>query len=284
MPQINFQNFLRWDDLGNNPSPDTSTDIAEGYLQDRTRCDYAPTMVHSEAMRFYLNSIEGLPWITDDPAACTLDLVNAVTGITTKNNCAPLQIDLFTNSTDQATFNFYGEVIITAVDADPANYYFKIVGPTGTVWMSSNTIRLVATTDTATLQMTSLCKWRHDRYWYGFRYNALADFTNQFRLAINMIDEQEESTVDTYQEVTTGKRREYNLILNLIKTAECYYFDKAAYESAIVMFKSSIMYINGRLYMAKDTLKKNTDPRWKQSRSSIILYDEDFATINNCQL
>lgn len=284
MAAVNTNNFLRWDDLGNNGVPDTSSDISEGYLQDRARCDYTPTMVHGEPMRFYVNSIEGLPWITDDPAACTIDLINAVTGVTTKANCAPLQIDLFVNSTDQATFNFFGEAIVTAIDADPTNYYFRIVGPTGTIWMQSNTIRLVAATDTFTLQMTSLCKFRHDRYWYGFRYNALPDFTNQFRLAINMIDEQEESTVEVYKEVTTGKRREYNIALDLIKTAECYYFDKEAYTAAIVMFKSSYLYINGRSYMAKDTLKKNTDPRWKQARSSIILYDQTFSSINNCQL
>lgn len=278
---VNKYNFIRWDDLGNNPDADTSTPIAKGYVMDEGRCDWQPIIVLSEAMRFYVNAIEGTSWINED---CTLDLINAVTGATTKQNCATLQKDEFNDSAGDPTFNYYSEVVLDPLDVPPGKYYFNVVGPTPgfKIWMKSNPFFVVASTNTTILRQSSVVVWRHDRSLCGFRYQALTDFTNKMRLQINQIDEQEESDVEVYKEQTTGQRREYNTNLDLLKTVECYYFSDDEYEAAVIMFKSRSLTINGRKYIAKDSLVRDRNPLSKQKKANISLYDIEFSTINRC--
>lgn len=277
---VNKYNFLRWDDLGNNPDADTTTEPAKGYIIDPLRCDGQPIIQLGEAFRFYVNAEVGTDWITD---TCTLNLINSITGATTLANCAPLLKDLFTVGVTN-TYNYYAEVVLAAIDVPAGIYHFDVVGPTPTfkVWMRSNRIIVIATTDTKMLNSSSLCRWRHDRYYYGFRYQALADFTNQMRLRINQINQQEESSVEVYKEQTTGERRQYNQELDLLRTFECYYFSDEEYTAAMIMFKSSDFYLNGRQYLAKDALNNGASPRSKQNKSNIQMYDQEFSSLNRC--
>lgn len=274
---VNPYNFLRWDDLGNGPS-DISSDIARGYLRDTGRSPYRPVMKHTEAMRFYINCVKGLGFISD--TNIKLLLINEVTGAIQNANVAVLQTDTFTNSLGDVTFNYYSEV--TLADTVPeGNYYFTIKGDTKT-WLKSNTVQVVNVTNPI-LDITSLLKFRHDTFFYGIRYNDLSTFTHQYRLHINLLEEQEESSVDVFTEVTTGKRRTYNFSLDLTKTVETYYFDKDAHKAAIIMFKHKELYINERQYTAKDGYKESPNPTSKNTKGSIILYDQEFASINRCQ-
>lgn len=274
---VNPYNFLRWDDLGNGPAA-TGSDIARGYLRDSGRCPYLPVIKHTEAMRFYINSINGLDFISDTNIKLTL--INAVTGAVQNANVATLQTDSFTNPLGDSSFNYYSEV--TLADTVPeGTYYFTIKGDTKT-WLKSNTIQVVGITSPV-LDMTSLVKFRHDTFFYGIRYNALSTFTHQYRLHLNLVEEQEESSVDIFTEVTTGKRRAYNFSLELTKTVETYYFDKDAHKAALIMFKHSELYINERQYVAKDGYKEAPNPLSKNTKGSITLYDQEFASINRCQ-
>lgn len=279
MPTIvNQNNFLRWTDVNNiGPSDDTAP-IGNGYIQDSARCDYTPIFQHSEANRFYINSILGTYWLVD--TNIVLQLVNAVTGAVQNASVASLQKDEFTNSAGTDSFNYYAEV--TLANTTPGGLYFlRIKGDTRT-WLESNNILVVAATDTDRLRGTSLVTYRHDRYFYGIRYNAQATFTHQYRIHLNYIDQQEESTVDVYKEVTTGARREYNTSMDQVWIVETIDFDKDAHSAAMVMFKHSDFKINGRSYIAKDSYRVGGNPRNKGNKGSISLYDCDFASVTFC--
>lgn len=276
---VNIDNFLRWNNVNNLGPADTTSEPTNGYIQNAGQCDYGPVIKHAEAMRFYINSITGTYWIVDTNVK--LKLINAVTGVVQNANVATLQVDSFTNPAGNPSFNYYSEVTI-ADTCPPGKYYFRIQGDAH-VWMESNSVLIVAVTDDANLRGTALLNYRHDRYWYGIRYNALTTFTHQYRLHVNQVSgPDEESTVDLYKEVTTGVRREYNISLDQLFGFETADFDKMAHSAAIVMFKSSNLLINGRPFMAKDAYRSIQNPREKFTKGNITLYDNTFATVNHC--
>lgn len=273
---VNPYNFLRWNDLDLGPA-DSTSDIGNAYLRDAARCDYRPVVKHGEPMRFYINAELGTPWIVDSDFK--LRLVNARTGAVVNSNLAVVNKNNFTNTAGVASFNFYSEVTITDAVAE-GDYYFEIYGAIRP-WLRSNAIQVVSVSN-AILVTTNLVTFRNDTYFYGIRYNDLSTFTHQYRLHLNLIEAQEESSIEVYAEVTTGKRRTYNNKLDLVKTVEAYYFDQAAHQAAIVMFAHSSLVINGRTYIKKDAYKESPNPLYKHTKGSINLYDQGFASVNRC--
>ncbi len=273
---INPYNFLRWDDLGFGPA-DTTSNIGNAYVRDAARCDYKPIIKHAEPMRFYINAELGTAWIID--TNFKLRLVNARTGATVNSNTATLNQNNFTNTASVVTFNFYSEV--TIADTVPeGDYYFEIYGDIKT-WLRSNQVTIVGVSN-AILAATNLVTFRNDGYFYGIRYNDLTTFTHQYRLHLNLIESQEESSLEVYAEVTSGKRRTYNNKLDLVKTVEAYYFDQPAHLAAVVMFAHSSLVINGRTYVKKDAYKESPNPLSKHTKGTINLYDQGFASVNRC--
>lgn len=273
---INPYNFLRWDDLGNGPSSTTS-DIGNAYLRDSARCGYRHVVKHAEPMRFYINAELGTPWIND--TNIKLRLVNAKTAAVVNSNVAVLNKNEFTNSASVASFNYYSEV--TLADSVPeGDYYLEVYGDTKT-WIRSNTFKVVGVNNEILLT-TNLVTFRNDGYFYGTRYNDLTTFTHQYRLHLNLIETQEESSIEVYSEVTSGKRRTYSSKLDLVKTVEAYYFDQPAHQAAIVMFAHSSLVINGRVYVKKDAYKESPNPISKLTKGTINLYDQGFASVNRC--
>jgi len=275
---VNTNNFLRWTDVPGLGPVDTTSAIPNGYIQDSSRCDYAPIFKHEEATRFYINSIVGTYWIAD--TGIVLQMINSVTGAVTVANAGVLNTDVFVNPAGDDSYNFYAEVTLENT-VPPGKYKLRIKGDTRT-WLESNEVQVVAATDTDNLRGTALVTYRHDRYFYGIRYQAQPTFTHQYRLHLNYIDQQEESEVNVYKEITTGARREYNISMDLLWTVETYYFDREAHSAAIVMFKHSDFKINGKSYLAKDSYRIGGNPRSKGNKGSISLYDSEFATINRC--
>jgi hypothetical protein len=273
---VNPYNFLRWDDLGNGPA-DATSGIATGYMRSPNRCSYLPVIKHGEAMRFFINTEKGLGFVAD--TNIKLQLVNAVTGTVQNANVTSLQVCNFTNPAGVSTFTYYAEVTL-ANTVPEGQYYFVIKGDTK-AWLQSNAVYVVNATNPI-LTATSLAEFRHDTWFYGIRYNDLSTFTHQYRLHINLLEDQEESSVDVFTEVTTGKKRTYNTVLDLIKTVETYYFDAEAHKAAIIMFKHSQFYLNGKQYTAKDAYKQQPDATTKLTKGSITLYDQEFASINRC--
>lgn len=267
---------MRWDDLGNGPA-DVTSDLPNAYIRDSSRCGYKPVIKHAESMRFYINVELGTVWIND--TNIKLRLVKASNGAVTNSNVATLNKNNFTNTASVVTFNYYAEV--TLADTVPeGDYYFEIYGDTKT-WVRSNTVQVVGVNNSI-LSATCLFTFRDDTNFYGVRYNDLSSFTQQYRLHFNMIDAQEETNLEVYAEVTSGKRRTFNSKLDLVKTLESYYFDAASHLAAIVMFAHSSLVINGRTYIKKDAYKESPNPTSKLTKGSINLYDQGFASINRC--
>lgn len=271
---VNRYNFLRWDD-GQSPST-IEGDVAEGYLQDRNRCDYRPLLAASEAMRFYINVPEGLSFI-EAPNVHVLALVKKG-GTVISSSIATLQVHEF--AVDGGTAKtFYSEVIIDGT-VSPGVYYFQIKKGSD-VALTSNEFYVVPS-GTAHREYSSLLKFRHDRYFYGINYHDVATFYQQFRLHTNKLGTEYDGDREVYTEITTGKQRTYNNSMKRIVKVETYYFDKYAHEAAAVMFEHDEIFINLKRYTAKSVYKEPETPRTKISKGEIELYDEEFASINRC--
>lgn len=269
---------MRFDD-GTTPVS-VEADLPTGYIIDRERCDYKPLLVAGEALRFYINAENGLDIIPVGSDTNTLQLVNAETDAVEDNNIATLQQHQFTDSAGDTVKTYYAEVVIDGT-VPVGRYVLQIRNVANDILLTSNQLRVVSSTGTFA-RSSSLCKFAHDRYFYGINYQDLAGFYQQFRLHINEIDNQFEQDRDVYNSVTTGKQRTYNNYMKQVKKAETYYFDKYAHEAAAVMFQHDELYINLKQYVAKDTYKINTDIKGKLSKGEIELYLEEFASANRC--
>lgn len=272
---INTENFLRWDD-GTAPAS-IESDIATGYNRDPSRCDYKPLLAASEAMRFYINVTDGLAWI-DDPNTHLLALVNQA-GTVVDADIATLQVHEFATLTGTAK-TFYAEVIIDGT-IPAGTYYYQIRTAAEVVKLTSNKFTVVPA-GVDHLVYSTLCKFRHDRYFYGINYQDLLTFYQQFRLHLNQIDRQYEGEREVYREVTTGKERTYNNFMNRIKKVESYYFDKLTHDAAAVMYQHDEIFLNLKRVRAKGIYKIDTKELSKLSKAEIDLYDEEFASANRC--
>jgi hypothetical protein len=275
MRLINKNNFLLWYSSATEAAD--ISDLPNGYIQDRSRCNYQPLLIAGEAMRFYINALDGLSdIITVDTATLKLKLYNSRTGIVTNANVSPLQVDEF-----GTTFTLYSEVVIDG-SIPPGDYYFTIED-NATTYLTSSLIKVVSA-GSDYRNYTARCTFIHDRYFYGFNYQNVTTFEQQFRLHFNKIDLQEETDIDVYNEVTTGKQRTFNAFMKLPVKLESYYFDEEAHRAAIVMFGHSSIFINGKQYVKKSPYKINTNPTQKTVKGEIELYDQEFATANRCIL
>ena len=275
MSLVNRYNFLRWDD-GVAPAT-VEADMPTGYILDPNRCDYRPLLAASEALNFHINAPAGLAWI-DTPNTHKLALLNEW-GTVINADIATLQVHTFAVTGGTAK-TFYASVIIDGT-VPAGNYYFQIKTAAGVVKLTSNQVRVVPS-GTDHRQYSSLCKFRHDRYYYGINYQDISTFYQQFRLHLNEIENQFDVNKEVYDEVTTGKQRTYNSFIRQEKKAEAYYFDKYAHEAAAIMFEHSLLYINLKRYTAKSGYKIITNQRSKISKGEVELYLEEFASVNRC--
>ena len=271
---VNQFNYLRWDD--GVAASSIEGDLPTGYNMDPSRCDYRPLLTASEPMRFHINTPEGLAWI-DTPNTHKLALINEA-GTVVNADIATLQVHTFALTVGTAK-TFYAEVIIDGT-VPAGNYYFAIRTAADVVKLTSNQFTVV--TGTAHRAYTALCKFRHDRYFYGINYQDIGTFYQQFRLHVNEIENQFEDDREVYTESTTGKQRTFNNFMKQSKKVETYYFDKYAHEAAAVMFDHDEIYINLKRYTPKGTYKINTDVRSKISKAEVELWDESFASANRC--
>lgn len=272
---VNTENYLRWDD-GIAPAS-IESDIATGYHRDLNRCDYKPLFASTEAMRFYINTPDGLAWI-DDPNTHVLALVNEF-GTVINASVATLQVHTFATLLGTAK-TFYAEVIIDG-SVLPGTHYYQIKTAGGVVKLTSNKFYVVPA-GTEHLNYSTLCKFRHDRYFYGINYQDLLTFYQQFRLHINQIGRDYEGEKEVYKEVTSGKERTYNNFMSRIKKVETYYFDKLAHDAAAVMFDHDEIYLNLKRYRGKGIYKPDEPGTSKVYKGEISLYDEEFASANRC--
>ncbi|MBL7738719.1 MAG: hypothetical protein JNK14_05830 [Chitinophagaceae bacterium] len=275
MSLVNRYNFLRWDD--GEAAVSIEADLPTGYNIDPSRCDYRPLLVTGEAMRFYINALNGLD-IISTPDLNVLNLVNAETGAVVVSDVATLQQHQFIDGTGATVKTYYAEVVIDST-VPVGRYVFEVRSSGNVLLLQSNQIRVVSSNY---LTNSCLCKFAHDRYFYGINYQDLAGFYQQFRLNINETDNQFESDKEVYNEITTGKQRTYNNFMKQLKKAETYYFDKYAHEAAAIMFQHDELYINLKRYTAKDVYKISYDQRSKIMKGECELYLEEFASANRC--
>lgn len=273
--QLNQTNFLRWNDF----TPDTNQPyLPRPYERDRGACPYMPVAYPTEACSFYINSFTGLTLAdlgVSSFAGLRLDLVNAVNGgaITA---VAPLQQHVL----DTDHFNIYATVVFPFLPS--GQYYFRITKISdGTALLFSNNV--LVRLDKANLDReTVFVRFRHDRFFYGIRYQELIGFYQQFRIHLNQLEEQFESDKESYRAVTTGKNRVFQNYLNKYHKIEAYWMDREAAEALAVAVEHDYFEVNGRRYMLKTGLKISNNPLSKYAKIDFEVWDEDFASVNRC--
>lgn len=275
MAQVNFHNFLRWQD--------GALDVAQPYLprpyqRDTEACDYLPVAYPGEALSFYINNTDGFAFATFSVADMTglrLDMVHRVTGTAT-NGVAPLQ----KHDLPAGRFNLYATVVIPSVVV--GQYYFRITRVNaGVPALTSNAV--MVRNDKGNLDReTVLLRFRHDRYFYSIRYHELPGFYQQFRVHLNQMEEQFETDRETYRAVTTGKNRTFQSYMNKYHKMEAYYFDRQAMEALAVALEHGELEVNGKRYLIKAGLKIINNPMSKFAKGDFELWSEDFASVNRC--
>jgi hypothetical protein len=270
---VNENNFLRWD---NGVGVAGYGDLPHGYVQDPDRCTTAIVAVPDETMAFYLNVPDGLALGTF--ADLKLTLINSRTGAVAQDNAATLEQHVIAGS----NYNIFTTFLFP--DVAKGLYHFRLRKVSDdTVVLTSNHFE-VWTENYANKSMH--VKFRHDRYFYGILYGAteLEDFYQEFRLNMNVIDEQPEIDREVYKEQTTGKRREFKTDLDKVIKVESYYFSLPDHWAAIVMFEHLERYLNGKEHITKAAYQIGTEQRGKTCKGTIELYDQEFAALNRCLL
>lgn len=276
MSLVNRYNFLRWDD-GLTPTS-VEADLPNGYVRNPSNCDYKPLFISSEAMRFFINTTNGLSFIPLSSDTHKLRLMKA-NGTLQNADIAPLQTFAFVNSVGDDVNTYYAEVVIDGTV--PAGDYYYDIKDISTIRLTSNKFTVLpSSVDYKTYSV--LAKFRHGRYFYGVQYQDLAGFYQQFRVHLNQIDLQFEGDKEIYNEVTTGKQRTFNNYMKELRKVESYFFDNLAHEAAVVMFDSDEVYLNLKRYTPKAAYKVNTAITNKLSKGEVDLYVEEFASANRC--
>jgi hypothetical protein len=234
-----------------------------------------PIAYPTEAMAFYINTPLGANYGTFSDMR--LSMVRADNGAVVSANIATLSQHMLAGS----NYNFYATIVIPA-GATTGIHYFRIYKASdGSEVLRSNYV-LVRTDKTNLDNQSIFCRFRHDRFHYNIKYHELIGFYQQFRIPMSIIEEQYESEVEAYKEVTTGKPRILNSYDERFYKLEGYYLDPAAHEAAFIMTKHDYLEMNGLRYRYKAGYKILTDNRSKVNKAEFEVYSESFANVNRC--
>lgn len=274
---LNKYNFLRWYDS----APTTGLpEIPYAYWRDRESCGHMPIGLPTESIAFYMNIPNGLLESTYNYFSdLRIALIRASDGAVINNNVGPLQKHYIDNPTN-LRYNIYATLVVPA--AAPGIHYFRIFRNTGGAEVFRSSYILIRTDQDELYNTTSFVRFTHDRFFYHIKYHELTGFYQQFRLGVSVQDEQYEGDKEVYFEITTGKPRTYENLMQKIVTAETYYFDPEAHEAAAVMFQHSFLEINGEKYYPKGTYKRTPYALSKVTKGSMELYSDSFASVNRC--
>jgi hypothetical protein len=176
--------------------------------------------------------------------------------------------------------NYFIYASVTLSDIDKGKYRLAIVDESDdlAVLFVSNEIEVIEQTEADAL--TGRFRYRNSSTIFRFLYEKIADYYNEIRLRINVMEEQTEGKVEQYREVSTGIIRNTSFELDLFYAIETYFFDDLAHRATFVFQVHDIMLINDKLMILKTQYK----PEWVQTREvckgRIELYEQAFSSAN----
>jgi hypothetical protein len=281
MAVINQNNFLRWDDQNTSTAQPA---LPRPYRRDRGGCPYMPVAYPTEIMSFYINNPSGFLAGTAFSGAAfsdlRLDIVNASSNaIIASIGGTPLH-QVFLDAPTNTTYQIWGSFTIpTLVNG---MYYLQVTRiAAGIPVLKSNYIYV--RNDKAVLDReTTYIKFRHDRQFYGVRYQDIPGFYQQFRIHLNVLEKQIETDKEIYREVTTGRVRTSENYISRFYRMESYYFDDDAHDACGAFFEHSYKEINGKLYSIKSTYKENPNQLSVYSKGEAECYDDAYSSVNRC--
>lgn len=274
MAQVNRYNFLRWSDAAAEPG---QPDLPHAYWLDREHCGYMPIACPTEALSFYINTLEGSNYGTFGDHQ--LQLIRVDTGAVVHANIAGLSQHALPGITP-FNYNFYATIVIPP--ATEGHHYFRIWNASSSTEVLRSNFVYVRTDIANLFNETVYVKFRHDRFFYNIKYHELPGFYQQFRIHLNLLEEQLETNKELYTEITTGRQRTFNSYINKFRAIESYYFDPPAHEAAGIMFEHSEIQLNGKEYSLKSSYKDSPNPKSKLSKGNCELYLDEFASANRC--
>jgi hypothetical protein len=270
--QVNHNNFLRWTD--STPSTD-QPELPYAYVRDSGNAGFMPVFYPTEAVSFYINSETGA---TDYATFgdLKLQLVRAKDNTVAADSIGTLNQHTISGS----DYNIYSTFVVPS--AEDGIYYLQILRTASGVPLLTSSYVQVINNKTYLDETTVYVRFQHDRYFYGVKYHELTGFYQQFRLFMNVIEEQPESERELYKEVTTGKTRTFQSYLSWMVRLETYYLDRRAHKAAAVLFEHSYVEINGKQYVAKNTYKITPNPLSVYTKGEVELLDQEFEAIMRC--
>jgi len=274
--QINKYNFLRWFTLADSILQPA---IPWLYWKDRDRLS-CPIAYPSEAMSFYINTIDSAGLDYPGFANLKIRLINAKTGAVTNGDIGTLERQ-YLDPPDNTIYNPFSTFDFPA--AADGFYYLQIYDTVeADVILNSSLIHVM--NDKQALDLCSCYfRFRNDRFYYGINYADIPDFFQQFRLLSGITESVMEGDTEQYKEVTTGKTRILEDYVNNVVKLETYWFDQEQHLAAGLMFNHSYVEINGSEYRRKATYKQQSGGSQSAvSKGEIELLDMDFASANRC--
>lgn len=226
----------------------------------------SPIMVPGEQTAFYLNTAIG---ITED---LVLHLINA-------NTLASIvSIGTVSKIEFAEGYHFYHTFINPVV----ASGYYKLGLFQGSeLALVSNDV-FVMTSKYNELSMRF--KFRHNSNMFGFNYDRVPTFYQQFRLPIIESEHQINYDIDQYKSSTSKKTRNYYASTERYRKFDAQYFDELAHEAAGVMVEHDLLYINEQKYTFKQGYKINDDPISRVSKGEFELFEDKFINDKYAQL
>lgn len=272
MSQINHYNLLRWSDSN---IVATQPPIPWLYTRDLDRIGF-PLAYPTEAMAFVINGEQ--PATHPDFASLRLRMVDPATGnmIINIGTLERVFLDAPTNSEYQIFCTF------DIPAAKDGVYQLQVHEDGGDIIYTSSYIMVINDKDLLDAKSVYF-RFRNDRYFYRTEWGYLpGDFYQQFRLAAGTTEDQLEAETELYKEVTTGRSRKLQNVLNKLLKVETYFADPDMRTAISLLFEHGYLELNGKEYVAKGPFKATGEPLSKVQKGEVELYDQSFASANRC--
>lgn len=241
--------------------------MEKAYVKNKCKI-LTPVYVPGEKYSFYLNFDKP----TTDPnfnnfLLCIYDLHDnrMVTDI------GPLQKDIVTST----LYNIFCLFQMPALAN--GNYVFAIWDSVNDIVKCKSNKILVLNEDYA--QNTAILSFRNTRNLYGYDYENLLDFFQQFRLPLIKVEYQYDVDRTQYRNVSNRQLRNLISYVDKVVKVESYYYDEDAHDAAAILYQHDQIYIDGIQYVPKDAYQISTDLINNAPRAEVNCYVVNSASL-----
>jgi hypothetical protein len=283
---INGNNFIRWQISNNLALPlteppvicadcDGDIEVDDNELPNAYEISdvdpYQPVLLQGEQFGFYINKSDGFQYADFNNLRIAFLDVNE-RWKTAVEDISALKKHHYSGS---APYRMYASFEVPEVK--PSVYRIAIYNKdTKIILLVSNEIKIHQNT-----KDTVLLKYRHNRNDAYFDFAGIEqDFYCQIRLDISKIKPVRNLDMQTYDSVTSGKRRIVRAKRQRIVELETDYFDEKAHDAFDVMQSWKEIYMNGKRYVLNEAYQEDKRKDYGKSRGKVQFIDQKFSTLN----